>query len=360
MSSRKPSETKSRGMLSLLIPILLVLTLIAGIALLVLPPALQDKELTRDAEEEEEVYQRLRADPGKPVVTPTPAPAEDPGDIAWDPFPDTDPFSGILPPVSGSAADADAEETDGVLRSGSRFGRYSKDTDIIRPVDDPDAYNDWLIRSEATPTPSPTPAPTPVPTPTPRPGYTGADLDACLNENSDFIAWIKIPGTNVDYPIVQTNDTAYYLNHTFSGKQSSLGTLFSLGKTDWSSPARNIAVYGHDVEASGHKMFNALLQYKKESFWQSHSEIYLDSLYHAGVYQVFAVFDITLGDFDPSKASFAGREEFQEFISQAKELSLYDTGVDVPDNAQIISLITCDRYFKRKVGRFVVMAVKIR
>ena len=57
---------------------------------------------------------------------------------------------------------------------------------------------------------------------------TGADLAACLAQNGDFIAWIKIPGTNVDYPVVWTDDTEYYLHHTFSGKQGAAGTLFSL------------------------------------------------------------------------------------------------------------------------------------
>lgn len=78
-----------------------------------------------------------------------------------------------------------------------------------------------------------------------------------------------------------------------------------------------------------------------------------------GVYRIFAVFDITLGDFDPSAASFAGSGGFTDFIRQAKSLSLYDTGVDVPGDSTVVSLITCDRYFKRKIGRFVVMAVKI-
>ena len=55
---------------------------------------------------------------------------------------------------------------------------------------------------------------------------TGADLAACLAQNDDFIAWIKIPGTNVDYPVVWTDDAEYYLHHTFTGKQGAAGTLF--------------------------------------------------------------------------------------------------------------------------------------
>lgn len=72
---------------------------------------------------------------------------------------------------------------------------------------------------------------------------TGADLAACLAQNDDFIAWIKIPGTNVDYPVVWTDDAEHYLHHTFTGKQGAAGTLFSLMKTDYSIPSRNIAIY---------------------------------------------------------------------------------------------------------------------
>ena len=363
MSRKEHSEKAGKGReFSILIPVFLAFILAAGIGLLVLPPALQDLELTREAEKEEELYRTLKTVPAISPVTPAPDSTDNPEEREpeWNPFSGASVSSALLP-LSSPASDSTGEETeDGVLRSGSRFGRYSKDTDIISPVDNPDDYNAWLIRSEATPVPTATPAPTPTPSPTPRPGYTGADLDACLKQNSDFIAWIKIPGTNVDYPVVQTNNTDYYLNHTFSGKQSSLGPLFSLGKSDWSSPGKNIAIYGHDIEGSGNKMFKALLQYKKESFFDRCPEIYLDSLYSIGIYKVFAVFDITVGDFDPSRASFAGTDDFRDFVGRAKELSLYDTGVEVPDNAQIISLITCDRYFKKQVGRFVVMAVKVK
>ena len=62
--------------------------------------------------------------------------------------------------------------------------------------------------------------------------FTGADLAACQAQNGDFIAWLSIPGTPIDYPVVRTGDSDYYLNHTFSGRKSYLGTLFpSKGRT---------------------------------------------------------------------------------------------------------------------------------
>lgn len=91
---------------------------------------------------------------------------------------------------------------------------------------------------------------------------TGADLAACLAQNDDFIAWIRIPGTNVDYPVVWTDDAEHYLHHTFTGKQGAAGTLFSLMKTDYSIPSRNIAIYGHHLKSTGEKMFTSLVRYQ--------------------------------------------------------------------------------------------------
>ena len=231
-----------------------------------------------------------------------------------------------------------------------------------KPTEKPTTAPTATTKPTAAPTAKPTATPRPTATPgnTPVVGKTGADLAACKKINSDFIAWLQIPNTNVDYPVVLTNDIDYYLDHTFTGKKSSLGTLFSLGKTDYRTPGKNIAIYGHDVEGSGNKMFKALLQYKKASFYSGHETIYFDTMYRPGVYKIFAVFDITVGDWDPSVTTFANDKEFMEFVNRAKSLSLYKTGVDVSANDTILTLITCDRYFKKGVGRLIVMAVRVK
>ena len=122
--------------------------------------------------------------------------------------------------------------------------------------------------------------PPPIAAATPQPGNTGANLDACLSKNSDFVAWLKIPGTNVDYPVVLSDNVDFYLTHSFTGSESKLGTLFSLGKTDYSTPGKNIAIYGHHITntTSGQKMFRPLLSYKSKSFWETHQTVYLDSI----------------------------------------------------------------------------------
>ena len=214
------------------------------------------------------------------------------------------------------------------------------------------------ISDVATVQPTIQPEPTVSPAPTPRIGKTGVDLDACKVQNSDFVAWLKIPGTKINYPVVWTDNVDYYLTHTFSGKESKIGTLFSLGKTDYKSPGRNIPIYGHHITTSGGNMFQPLMSYKKQSFWESHKTIYLDSLYHLGEYAVFAVINMQNGEWDPAAASFSGDQAFLNFLRRAKAQALYDTGIEVNTDDHIITLITCDRSYHDKDGRLLVMAVE--
>lgn len=191
-------------------------------------------------------------------------------------------------------------------------------------------------------------------------GRTGIDLAACKAENADFIAWIQIPGTTVDYPVVLSNETEYYLNHTFSGRKSYLGTLFSLGKTDYCTPGKNIAIYGHHIRSNGHAMFSPLISYKEQSFYAGHQTIYLDSLYYSDTYIVFAVINMRSGDWDLSSASFATDDDFLRYVQRAKAQSLYETGVEVNAKDQVLTLITCDRSYIPTYGRLVVMAVRLQ
>lgn len=190
-------------------------------------------------------------------------------------------------------------------------------------------------------------------------GYTGADLDACKAINSDFIGWLQIPGTDVDYPVVLTNDVDYYLDHTFDRQENIIGCLFSLGKSDYSAPSRNIAVYGHHMRRSRvTTMFQPLHEYKSASFRNAHADIYFDTLYGSRSYTVFAVINKRESDWDASAADFASEADYQAFLDRAMEWSLYDTGVSVSTDDHILTLITCDRDHHSDDGQLVVMAVQ--
>ena len=191
------------------------------------------------------------------------------------------------------------------------------------------------------------------------PAHTSSiDLEACKAQNSDFAAWLSIPNTPVNYPVVFTYDTAYYLKHSFTGSTSSLGTLFATGDTSFSQPSRNIAIYGHNIRSKPTVMFSPLLSYKNAEFYQAHRTIHLDTLNSAYIYKVFAAFNMRYDDFTPEKADFETEDDFARFMNFVKSANLHENDMTVTGDDHLLTLITCDRTYGGTDGRFVVMAVR--
>ena len=188
---------------------------------------------------------------------------------------------------------------------------------------------------------------------------TSIDLTALKSANSDFIAWLHIPGTKIDYPVVLTDNVEHYLTHSFSGNESICGTLFSLNRTDYQTPSRNIAIFGHHMRRSrSQTMFHPLHNYKDSSYYHKHSTITLDSLYRSETYTIFAVLNMCESEWDASTADFSTDEAFLSFVERAKDLSFYETDVSVSADDHILTLITCDRDYHSTEGRLIVMAVQ--
>lgn len=210
---------------------------------------------------------------------------------------------------------------------------------------------------ESTPAVTCMPRATPPATAPPSMAISTVDLAACAAQNKDFVAWITIPETVIDYPVVRSDNTAYYLHHLFSGKESKLGCLFSLTSADYETPGRNIAIFGHHLRNSS-AMFSTLMDYKQAGYCADHSQIRLDTLYGTRTYRIFAVVNMKVSDWDATTARFVSDEDFLSFVNRAKNKSLYDTGVAVKSTDNILTLITCDRSHGGASGRLIVMAVQ--
>ncbi len=205
-----------------------------------------------------------------------------------------------------------------------------------------------------------TPAVSPCATSSPFAGAlqtSGLDLFACRAQNEDFAAWLTIPGTVVSYPVVRSDDTAYYLNHLFTGKKSKLGCLFSLTTSDYEKPSQNIAIYGHHL-SQGNAMFSSLIEYKDAAYYAEHSTVTLDGFFGRRSYRIFAVLNMKVSEWDPSTATFHSSQAFLGFVNRAREKALYSTGVEVEADDQLLTLITCDRSYGGVSGRLIVMAVQ--
>ena len=228
-------------------------------------------------------------------------------------------------------------------------GNTENDTETA-PLPGTESYPQVGMATDALASPSPSPDAQSV-------VDSGVDLEACLAQNKDFVAWLSIPGTVISYPVVRSDDSAYYLSHLFSGKKSKLGCLFSLKSSDYRQPSQNIAIYGHHLSHSD-AMFSTLIDYKQEAYYAEHSVITLDSIYGRRSYRIFAVLNMKVSDWDPAAASFGNGKAFLQFVNRAKRKALFNTGVEVKEDDHILTLITCDRSYGGASGRLIVMAVQ--
>lgn len=201
----------------------------------------------------------------------------------------------------------------------------------------------------------PNPAPEAVDTPP-----VMLDAYAELYEmNPDLVGWLEIPGTKINYPVLQhPSEDDYYLNRDFGGKYSAYGCLYVRRNSDVNAPSDNVTIHGHHMKDGS--MLAGLDDYTSQSFWEENGLVYFDTLYEQHTYQVFAVFTVSASAKDVLPyhkfADAADEAEFDAFVARCKALSLYDTGITPVYGDKLICLSTCE--YSRDDGRLVVAAVR--
>ena len=179
--------------------------------------------------------------------------------------------------------------------------------------------------------------------------------------NNDMVGWIKIEGTNIHYPVMQTPDRPdYYLDKNFNKQTSKAGAIYVREACDVFKPSDNVVIYGHFI-SSGQQMFTHLHKYIRKAFWQDNQYITFDTLYEHHTYQVFAVFKTsgTPGVGYPYHRfnEALDKEDFDKFIQNVKSLSFYNTGITPQYGDKLITLSTCE--YTQENGRLVVVAVQV-
>ena len=191
--------------------------------------------------------------------------------------------------------------------------------------------------------------------------YVLVDFEALLRENPDTVGWLAIPGTDVCYPTLQSVDNDKYLYTAFSGEHSKTGAIFMDCNNTVNPLDQNTILYGHTMQGRA-DMFGSLVDYNQKSFYDTHQWIQFDTIHKQyGWWRIFAVIplDVQAGDFDCYKQNFKDAAELDAWISQAMELSLYDTGVQIPANPIILTLSTCNRSIGYgRNGRQLILAVQ--
>lgn len=190
-------------------------------------------------------------------------------------------------------------------------------------------------------------------------------FDELKEKNSDIKGWLKINNCKINYPVYQTDDNDFYLNHDMDKKSSKYGALFidkdsQIGRE---KNGRNTVIYGHSMRDGA--MFGELKKFLDISFYSKNKIIDFTSLYSANKYKVFAVFvtntlpEHNSGEvFDYSKSSFISENDFNAWINSIQQKSIITTNIDVNFDDEILTLSTCAYDFEG--ARLVVMARKIR
>ena len=182
---------------------------------------------------------------------------------------------------------------------------------------------------------------------------------AAHEKNNDFVGWISVEGTRIDYPVMQTKDRPdYYLKRNFEKQYSDYGVPYAAESCDIDL-SDNIVVYGHHMNDGS--MFADLCLYESEDFYKEHKIIRFDTLGGYGTYEIIAAFKTVAYSEDGFKyyrfIQANDEAEFDTFIGRCKELSLYDTGVTAVYGDKLLTLSTCE--YSRKDGRMVVVAKKL-
>ena len=186
------------------------------------------------------------------------------------------------------------------------------------------------------------------------------ELVKTYNKNKDTVGWITVPGTKINYPVMQTpNKKDYYLKWNFKHVRSDWGAIYVREECDVFAPSDNLTIYGHHMKDGS--MFAGLDKYKKKKFWTTHQTFSFDTLYERHTYQIWAVFKTSANAGEGFAyhhfVDAADEEAFNAFVAKVKSIDYYETGITPKYGDKLLCLSTCE--YTLDNGRFVVCAVRI-
>lgn len=181
--------------------------------------------------------------------------------------------------------------------------------------------------------------------------------------NDDMIGWLKIPGTEIDYPVMQTmEDEEYYLHRNFFKEKDNNGTLILDTDSDITKTSNNLIIHGHNMKSGA--MFAGLVDYEDEEFLKEHRQIEFHTRDEERKYEVIAVFRSKVYTVEDKVFKYyqffeaENQDEFDYFYNNIKKMSIYDTGVTAQYGDEFITLSTC--VYHTSNGRLVVIGKRIK
>lgn len=177
------------------------------------------------------------------------------------------------------------------------------------------------------------------------------DSNELMKINADTVGWIKIPDTNIDYPIVQAKDNDYYLTRDFTKKRNSGGSIFLDYRNDGNMGNANNIIYGHNMRDKS--MFQNVMNYKDKEFFENNRIIYTYTPEGVQQWEVFLLF-VTDTSFDYLHVDFDSDREFNDYIRAVWRKAWQKADVQLTAADKLLTLSTCS--YEYDDARTVLMA----
>lgn len=187
-------------------------------------------------------------------------------------------------------------------------------------------------------------------------------IEELQKENSDIKGWIEIEETAINYPVLQGTDNEFYVDHNYNKVKTKSGAIFIDMIYDWNTPSTNMLMYGHNMKNG--TMFTSLMNYKSKEYFEKHPSIRFTTTINDNTYEIISAFESKVYNDNENVFKYYNfinannEEEFNNFITNIKKLSIYDTGKTAQYGDELMTLSTCAYHTKN--GRFVVVAKKLK
>ncbi len=179
--------------------------------------------------------------------------------------------------------------------------------------------------------------------------FLSVNFEKLIEKNADTVGWINVNGTDINYPIVKSQDNAYYLTHSFDKSYNSSGWIFADYRCSLENLRENTIIYGHNRH--NNTLFGTLLN-TMEKKWCDNKDnriIRLSTIKQDTMWQIFSVYTTIDKNADYLDVYFASKEEHQNYLDKMKNRSIYNFNTPVTTEDKILTLSTCTMDTKNRV-----------
>jgi len=170
--------------------------------------------------------------------------------------------------------------------------------------------------------------------------FISVNFNELKTKNPDTVGWIQVNGTKVNYPVVQTGDNSYYLNHAFNKTKNAGGWIYADYRVNFENFQKNTIIYGHNL--TNRTMFGSLVEVQKQ-YWLNNPDnhyIKISTPTSNTVWKIFSVYVIE-PEIEYLRTNFENKN-YQEFLNKMRSRSIHDFGDELTEEDKILTLSTCN------------------